>query len=168
MIPWESTARVMRAVARVAGGLAVLVLSFWLTLMVIDNWPQPAPSELDVAMAADGFTLSDTIIGAVDIIQRDQSGRLQLAGWAFDKELAQPVSVFVLIDAKFQQIAVTNGPRLDVTTALKQSAEQTKNVAFTGQTNQPVDCGPHTVVAVNQKKHLGILASDVMIPRCSL
>ena len=161
-----STASVMRAVARVAGGLGVLALSFWLTLKVIDNWPHQGPSELDVAMAADGFTLSDAVVGAVDIVQRDKSGRLQLAGWAFDKELAQPVSVFVLIDAKFQQIAITNGPRLDVTAALKQPPEQTKNVAFTGQTNQPVDCGPHTVVAVNQKKHLAILGSDIMVPRC--
>jgi hypothetical protein len=49
---------------------------------------------------------------------------------------------------------------------LKQSPEQTKNIAFTGLTNQPVDCGPHTIVAVNQNKHLAILGSDMMVPRC--
>jgi hypothetical protein len=157
----------MRAVLTVLGGLAVLVLSFWLTLKAIDNWPQPAPSDLEVAMAADGFTMSEAIVGSVDVIKRDPSGRLQLAGWAFDKELAQPVSVFVLIGDKLRQIAVTNGPRADVTLSLKQPPEQTKNVAFTGLTNEAVDCGPHTIVAVNQKKHLSILAADVMVPGCT-
>jgi hypothetical protein len=156
----------MKGVATVAGGLAVLVGSFWLTLKIIDG-PQSGTSDLDLAMAADGFTMSDAIIGAVDVIRRDPSGRLQLAGWAFDKELAQPVSVLVLVGAKFQQIAVTNGPRPDVTASLKQSPEQTKNIAFTALTNQPVDCGPHTIVAVNQKKHLSILASALMVPRCA-
>src|SRR5205807_728099 len=122
---------------------------------------------LGLAMAADGFTMSDAVVGAVDLIQRDRSGRLQLAGWAFDKELAQPVSVLVLVGPKFLQIAVTSGPRPDVMTALRESPERTKNVTFTGVTNQPLDCGPHTIVAVNQNKHLSILASDLMVPRCN-
>jgi hypothetical protein len=156
----------MKAVATVAGGLAVLVGSFWLTLKIIDG-PQFANPDFDLAMAADGVTMSDAIVGSVDVIQRDPSGRLQLAGWAFDKELAQPVSVLVLVGGKFQQIAVTNGPRLDVTASLKQSPARTKNIAFTGLTNQPVDCGPHTIVGVNQNKHLSILASNLMVPRCA-
>jgi hypothetical protein len=118
-------------------------------------------------MAADGFSMSDTIIGAVEGIRRDPVGRLELTGWAFDKELAQPVSVFVLIGTKFKQIAVTNGPRLDVTQSVQQSAERTRNVAFTGLTPDPVGCGPHTVVAVNQKKLLSILAYPLMVPRCN-
>jgi hypothetical protein len=155
----------MKAVATVAGGLAVLVVSFWLTLKIIDG-PQFARADIDHAMATDGFTLSDAVVGSVDMIQRDPSGRLHLEGWAFDKELAQPVAVLVLVGGKFQQIAVTSGPRDDVTASLKQSPEQTKNIAFTGLTNQPVDCGPHTIVAVNQNKHLAILGSDMMVPRC--
>ena len=153
----------MRALATVAGGLAILVVSFWLTLKIIDG---PPSSDFDLAMAADGVTLSDAIVGAIDLIERDPSGRLKLAGWAFDKELAQPVSVLVLVGPKFQQVAVTNGSRPDVTASLKQSPEQTKYVAFTGLSDQPVDCGPHTIVAVNRNKHLSILASDVMVPRC--
>jgi len=156
----------MRALAIVAGGLTVLVLSFWLTLKVTDNWPQPGGADLETAMAADGLTMSDAIVGSVDVVQRDPSGRLHLAGWAFDKELAQPVSVRVLVGATLQQIAVTKGPRLDVTAALKQSPQKTENIAFAGLTNRPVDCGPHTVVAVNQQKHLAILASALMVPRC--
>ena len=159
-------ASVMRAVVSVVGGLAVLVLSFWLTLKVIDNWPQPGPSDFDIATAADGFVLSDAVVGSLDVIERDASGRLQVAGWAFDKEQAQPVAVMVLIGSKFQQVAVTNGPRLDVTMSLGVSPERTRNVAFTGLTNQPVDCGPHTIVAVNQNKRMAILGSDVMVPRC--
>ncbi len=154
--------------ATVAGGLAVLVASFWLTLKVIDG-PQygATGADFDLALAADGFTVSDTIIGAIDGVQRDPGGRLQLSGWAFDKELAQPVTVLVLVGARFQQIAVTSGARPDVTASLKQPPEQTRNVAFTGQTSQWVDCGPHTVVAVNQKKHLSVLSSDLMIPHCA-
>ena len=92
----------MKATATVAGGLAVLVVSFWLTLKVIDG-PQSARTDLDPAMAADGFTLSDAVIGSVDVIQRDPSGRRHLEGWAFDKELAQPVSVLVCANPKMSR-----------------------------------------------------------------
>lgn len=160
----------MKAVATVAGGMAILVGSFWLTLKIIDG-PLPTSSDFDTAMAADGFTLSGAVVGSVNVIERDPSGRLQLAGWAFDKELAQPVSVLVLVGAKFQQIAVTNGPRPDVTMSLvmslKESPERTKNVVLTGLTSEPVDCGPHMIVGVNKNKHLSILASDLMVPRCA-
>ena len=71
----------MRTLLTALGGLAVLVLSFWLTLTAIDNWPQPAASDFDVAMAAEGFTMSDTIIGSVDVVERDATGRLQLTGF---------------------------------------------------------------------------------------
>jgi hypothetical protein len=157
----------MKTVTTVLGGLAVLVLFFWLTLKIIDDVPEPTQSDLNLAMAADGLAMSDAIVGAVDVIGRDSSGHLQVEGWAFDKELAQPVSVLVLVGPKFQQIGVTKGARPDVTAALNQSPERTKNVAFKGLTNQPVDCGPHTIVAVNQNKHLAILASDLMVPRCN-
>jgi hypothetical protein len=156
----------MKAVATAAGGLAVLVVSFWLTLKVIDG-PQLGGTDFDLAMAADGFTSSDAVIGLVDTIRRDADGRLQLEGWAFDKELAQPVSVFVLVGTKLQQIAVTNGSRPDVTAALHQSSERTKNVTFTGVTAQPLGCGPHTIVGVNQNKRLSIIASNLMVPRCA-
>jgi hypothetical protein len=157
----------MRAVLTAIGGLAVLVTSFWLTLQAIDHWPPWRASDFDVAMTANGFTMSDTIVGSVEAVRRDQVGRLQLAGWAFDKELAQPVSVLVLVGAKFQQIALTNGTRPDLTQYLQQSAERTKNVVFSGLTSEPVGCGPHTVVAVNQKKLLSILAYPLMVPRCT-
>ncbi|HMF39788.1 MAG TPA: hypothetical protein VKQ32_03785 [Polyangia bacterium] len=157
----------MKTVATVMGGLATLVGSFWLTLKIIDG-PQLGPPDFDLAVAADGFALSsDAVVGAVDVIQRDPTGRLQLEGWAFDKELAQPVTVLLLVGPKFQRVAVTSGPRPDVTAILNHSPEQTRNVAFAGLTGQPVDCGPHTIVAVNQKKHLSILASEVMLPRCT-
>jgi hypothetical protein len=104
------------------------------------------------------------------VIKRDANGRLQLAGWAFDKELAEPVAVLVLVGAKFEQIAITQGPRPDVTMSLemslKQPPERTKNVAFTGLTKQPVDCGPHLIAGVNQRRHLSILAADLMVPGC--
>lgn len=157
----------MRAVVTVAGGLAVLVASFWLTLKIIDSFPSPQQSDLALAMAAKGYTMSDAIVGSVDLIGRDSSGRLQLAGWAFDKETAQPVTVMVLVGPTLQQIAVTNGARPDVTIALKESAERSKNVAFEGTTNGPLDCGPHTVVGVNQVNHLGIVASGLVVPRCT-
>src|SRR5262249_32304653 len=136
----------MRMVANVAGGLVVLVVSFWFTLKIIDSFPPPQQSDLARAMMAKGYTMSNSIVGSIDLIQRDASGRLQLAGWAFDKEMAQPVTVMVLVGAELQKIAVTNGPRPDVTVALRESAERSKNVVFEGTINRPRDCGPHTVV----------------------
>ena len=151
--------------ATVGGGLAVLVASFWLTLKVIDG-PQVGRPDLDLAIATNGFVLSDVVVGSVDDIQRDPSGHLQLRGWAFDKELGRPVAVLLLIGEKFQQIAVTSGPRLDVTASLKRSPEQTKDISFVALTDKPANCGPHTVVAVNQNKHLAIIGTDMIVPRC--
>ncbi len=157
----------MKALATAAGGLAILVGSFWLTLKVIDGPLATSSSDLDTAMASEGYTLSDAIVGSVDVIQHDPTGRLQVAGWAFDKELAEPVRVMVLVGTRFQQIAITKGPRPDVTIALKELPERTKDVAFAGLTSAPADCGPHTIVGVNQKKHLSILAPDLMVSRCA-
>ncbi len=154
----------METLVKVMLGVAVLVVSFWITLLATEK---PPPSDVDIAAAAEGLSKSDAVAGAVDSIQRDPTGRLRLVGWAFDKELAQPVSVRVLIGSKLEQIAITNGPRTDVTQALRETAERTKNVGFSGLTEKPVDCGPFTVVGVNQKKHLSILASDLMVPRCN-
>jgi hypothetical protein len=145
-------------------GVGVLAISFWITLLATEA---PPPSDLDIAAADEGLSKSDAVSGSVDSIERDRAGRLRLIGWAFDKELAQPVSIRVLNGVKFEQIAVTNGARTDVTQALKETAERTKNVTFTGLTQKAADCGPFTIVGVNQKKHLSILASDLMVPRCS-
>jgi hypothetical protein len=157
----------MRVLLTVLGGSVVLVLSFWITLKTIDKWPGARPSELEIAMAPEGITIADTVTGSIDKIEKDPSGRLELAGWAFDNELAEPVSILVLIGTKFDFIATTQGARDDVTLALKRSPEQTKNVVFAGRTTGLIGCSPFTVVAVNRNKHLSVLASDLTAPRCA-
>src|SRR5258708_468692 len=101
----------MRILLNVLGGAAVLVWSFWITLMALDNWPVRRPSDFEIAVEREGLTRSASIIGYIDIVRRDPDGRLALAGWAFDKELGQPVSVRALIGGTFEPVAVTKGPR---------------------------------------------------------
>jgi hypothetical protein len=149
---------------KVMVGIGVLAISFWTVLIATEG---PPPTEVDFAAADAGLRKSDAVAGAVDSFQRDPAGRLQVVGWAFDKELAQPVSVRFLFDGKLEQIAVTNGTRPEVSQALNETAERTKNVAFTGVTRMAVNCGPFTIVGVNQNKHMSILASDLKLPNCS-
>ena len=154
----------MTIIVRAFAGLAVLTLSFVLTLLIIDYTPEP--SAMDLAMAAEGLTAADAVVGYVDLAKRDPAGRLELTGWAFDKELANPVSVQVLVGTKFEPIAITNGAREDVTRALQESPERTKNVAFTGRTDRPVDCGSYTIVGVNHRNHMSILVPSLDLPGC--
>jgi hypothetical protein len=161
----------VRTLRNIVGGLAVVLLSFWLTLLFMDNWSSWTQSDIDVAMQKAGLTYAKTgaIAGYIDKVQRDPGGRLVLTGWAVDKAQGQPVTIFALIDSKFEPVAVTNGPRPDVTKALNMPAEQTKNVAFTGHTPRAVDCNladSITVVGVNQKKQMSTIADEVLIPGC--
>ena len=155
----------MTVLFRALAGLIVLALSFGVTLLIINYWTSPASSDMELAMAAEGITATDAIVGSVDVIKQDPDGRVELSGWAFDKELAEPVRVLVLVGSKLELVAVTNGARDDVTRALHEAPERTKNVAFTGRTERPLDCGTHLVVGVNQSKHMSLLMPMVP-PQC--
>jgi hypothetical protein len=160
----------MRVLLNILGSVAVLVLSFWLTLVAIDNWPAPKPSDFDIAMQREGLTLSasDSIASSVDSVRRLSDGRLVLSGWAVDKASGQPVSIRVLNGDKLDFVAMTKGPRADVTKALRLSPEQTKDVAFSGTSERPISCegdDEFTIVAVDQKKQVSVLSKAAM-PRC--
>ena len=165
----------MRILLIILAGPIVLIGSFWLTLQVIDHWPQRELSGFEIAMDKEGVTMTGqitekgSITGYIDSVERDATGRIALSGWAYDTETSQPVVVAMYLDdAKFERIAITQGARDDVAAALGLSREKTKNVAFNGRTEQPLECGLSSamVVAFNQKRHLSIIAPNLEVPRC--
>jgi len=149
--------------------LAVVAVFFGGTLFILDDWNDLTQSDLQAAMKKSGYTLSDAIVANIDDARRDFQGRLSATGWAVDKELGQPVSIYVVLGQEFVLVATTKGARSDVTNALHLSAEQTKDVAFSGHTERPIDCKvlPHApIVAVNRNKHLLKIVDGLRIPLC--
>jgi len=164
----------MKILLNIMTGLAVLIGSFWLTLQIIDHTPDRAPSDVEIAMQKEGVpitgAISDegSIIGYIDRVERDGTGRVILGGWAYDKETSRPVVVGILLGSQFERVAVTQGARDDVTAALRLSLEKTKDVAFNGRTERPLECAPFEVIvlAYNQNKHASILNPNLQVPRC--
>jgi hypothetical protein len=161
----------VRTLRNIVGGLAIVLLSFGLTLLVLDSWSAWARSDFDVAMKIAGLSHAkpNTIVGYVDKVRRDPDGRLTLTGWAVDKLQGKPVTILALLDSTFEPVAVTHGPRPDVTKALHMSAEKTKNVVFSGRIQRAVDCDMADsvlVVAVNQHKQMATIADEVSVLGC--
>ena len=150
----------LEAVGEAIAWVSAAVLTFWFSLLGTDKGPAPNPSDFQIAIERQGLTRSHSIYGNVDLVRRDPDGRLTLTGWAVDKELAQPLSVFAFVAGHFEPIAITKGPRDDVTRVLRLSTEQARNVVFAGRIEIPVKCGPDSifkVVAIDQRKRLDII-----------
>ena len=140
--------------------IGAAVLALWFGLLGTDKGPAPNPSDFQIAIERQGLTRSHSIHGNIDLVRRDPDGRLTLAGWAADQELGQPLSVFAFVAGNFEPIAITKGPRDDVTRVLRLSTEQARDVVFSGRIERPVNCGPDSifkVVAINHRKQLGII-----------
>jgi hypothetical protein len=159
----------MRILVNVVAGLAVLAASFSIALQAIDGWPIFQQSDYEIAQKEADVRKSELIAGNVDNVERDAEGRLVFSGWAVDLEHPGPLTISVLLGPTFERVATTNGPRDDVTKALRLPEEQAKNVAFSGSTERVVDCGPEsrfTVVAINQRRQHAVIATNVRAPPC--
>ena len=147
-----------------------VVLALWFSLLSTDKGPAPNPTDFQIAIERQGLTRSHSIHGNVDDpVRRGADGRLTLNGWAVDLESGQPLSVFAFVAGNFEPIAITKGPRDDVTRVLRLSTEQAKDVVFAGRIERPVNCGPDSIfkiVAINQRKQFGIIYR-VRNPGCS-
>jgi hypothetical protein len=159
----------MRTVLYVLVGLCVVAASFGATLYAIDHWAEVTGSQLEIAMKKSGYTMTDKILVSLDSVKRDFGGQLAVSGWAVDKEQGQPVSIYVLVDGKFDLIATANAPRADIASSLHLTPEQSRHVAFDGHSQKAFDCKllEHApVVAVNQAKHLVKVADGLRVPLC--
>lgn len=152
--------------------MAIVVLSFGAALGVmnlIDYWRAQNVSQFERALTDAGLTFSESITGGIDTMRRNYIRQLVLEGWAYDRELGQPLSVLIFLNGKLEQIAITKGARAAVTKALGLSPEQTKDVVFSGRTELAIDCtvtSEFTIIAVSQGKKFAVLGRHLPIPGC--
>jgi hypothetical protein len=101
---------------KIVGALAVVVLSFSITLYILKSWSRSSAdqvaarlaslnvselSALEPAAANAGLAKSDTIRGWMGHISREADGRLQVSGWATDGAGdGRPIAVFALLNGK--------------------------------------------------------------------
>jgi hypothetical protein len=162
----------MRIWSKLFGAVAIVALSFVYTsgaMEFIDFLRGKDKSEFSRALTGAGLMGTASITGHVDSVRRGLDRRLVLTGWAYDKELGKPVSIFVFLNGKFEQVAISKGARPDVTAALGLPSQRTKDVAFSGQTEQAIDCrvsSDFSVIAVNQNKKYSALGYVYRIPGC--
>jgi len=158
-----------RALFTAVGGTIICAGSFFGTLSIIDYLSSRSqPVSLEVAEAIDNvgglkttliyddaslrraadsakLKTSESLKGALDVIERLPDGNVRLAGWATDIR-GDGTPVRILAFAKGQQVleAETNGERPDVTNALRLEPALAKNVRF----DLKAACNPREALVV--------------------
>src|ERR1043166_6660423 len=115
---------------KIVGALAVVVLSFSITLYILKSWSGSSAdqvalrlarlnvsdlSALEPAAANAGLAKSDAIRGWMERISREADGRLQVSGWATDGAGdGRPIAVFALLNGKVLLRMDAKGSRDDI------------------------------------------------------
>ncbi|MGA7449827.1 MAG: hypothetical protein WBW73_00620 [Rhodoplanes sp.] len=112
---------------------------------------------------------AQSMIGAVDLLQRLPDGRLRLVGWVVDKdEREQPVSVFAIIPTKVVLATRTGKKRDDVASLLK--VPNGVPAGFDDVFQYQFDCKDNEqvpfVVAVNQKRQFSVISPAFPVRGC--
>lgn len=153
---------------RIAGGITILVISFFGTLWIIDNVMQKpaetidriaASNEREFTQAAErlGYRKSVRITGAPNGLSRVTGGRLKTTGWATNLDGdGTPLTVLGFAAGHSVMRVKTAGARQDVTEYLKlpPSSPVTRNVGFEGL---PTECEvgqPLIYIAVQEESKL--------------
>jgi hypothetical protein len=115
------------------------------------------------------WSVSPSIIGKIDLLQRLPDGRLQLAGWALDKSKAEPLSVFLIIPTEAVLVTRTGKRRDDVWTALRLSKDfQSPGVddVFSFKYNCKFNDLNPLVIAVNQNRQFSVIKPWIQVKGC--
>lgn len=190
-VPQEPTSRILLFVIRaiVACSALALIFIFAYTLFDMLNIGKPSvdtrnkaieqvvatfsnePSSEFLKDMSRTFTPSKTIMGKVDDLQRDPSGRIRMRGWMLDrKELGQQVFVFLIVPRKAVLMSVTGKPRLDVPKALALAIEA-GNAGFDDTFDFNFNCAdnndnPPYIVALNRENEFYLVAPSIRVSGC--
>jgi hypothetical protein len=147
-------------------GLVVLVGAFFianwiLSINELPDWKFTNDESLAAAAKAAGFQPSADVIGSVDNISRIEPGKVRVTGWAADLSGdGAPISLMVFVNGHGAAFSSTDGPRPDVTTAIKTNpkatSDATKNTAFVSNFSCAAD-DKIVVVAITKAKGYGPL-----------
>ena len=140
-------------------GASVLILSFTITLWLIEPAVPPVPpvdkinslaaaavfdeGALSAAARTAGLIYSSYVMGSVDVLSRVDANHVGISGWAVETIAATtargaPITVMAFGGGRRIFSVETKGERSDVTSALKLTEETAENVAFAGR----LECSP--------------------------
>jgi len=169
-------------ILRAIGALAIVVVSFWITLKVLREWDAEDPTapfvKMDVQTQATfertapsaGFTKSSTIVGYIDVARRQPTGVIEVAGWAVDRNATgNPVYLYIIVNGRPILRAAAKGPRNDVAGSLKLAPDLAANVAVAGTSTIKISCDLEKsamAVVLNQNKQYSIINGNLPISGC--
>jgi hypothetical protein len=174
----------MTAVLKITVALAIVAISFWATLAVLDYWKERPANALvrierlnlrdttafERAAPDIGLKKSDDMIGWVNLVQHETDGRLTVRGWAADRDgTGDPITVIVLAKGKVLLKITPSGPRDDVTKVWGFSADVAQNVDVKGTSTNPIACTEiedPLVFSLNLKGEYGILGGGFPLQGC--
>jgi hypothetical protein len=157
----------------ISGGLIVLLVSFFVTLRVLDHWDKPpdpvtlfkgvdahTPVTFEKSASIAGFKKSNSLVGLVDSARLTPSGDLEVSGWAVDSNASgNPVYLYIFWNGRAVFAAEANGSRPDVTLAMRLSTAAAANVIIKGTSKKIVCDTRHSAmgIVVNQNYEFTII-----------
>jgi hypothetical protein len=156
----------MRIVGYVLGGIIILVGSFLITSWILStndpqNWKFTDDASLATAAAAAGYQSSADIIGYVDGVTRIDAGKFTINGWAADiSGDGAPIALTVFANGRGIASFRTDGPRPDVTAAIKTNPKANAGAAKSTQYISTLSCRSGdklVVIATTASKRYGLL-----------
>jgi len=174
----------MTVALKIVGSLAIVAISFWATLAVLNYWQeQPANTlarleRLNLRDAAAferaapdiGLKKSDNMIGWVEGVLHEKDSRLTVRGWAADRAgTGDPITVIVLGKGKVLLTIVPSGPRDELTKTWGFSPAVARNVDVKGTSTNPIACTEiedPLVISLNQKGEYGIMGGGFPLLGC--
>jgi len=145
---------------KIIGAVAVIMLSFFITLYVLKSWSRSSADQvaaglarlnvsdlpaLEPAAAHAGLPTSDAIRGWMEHMSREADGRLKISGWATDGAGdGRPIAVFVLLNGGVLLRMDAKGSRDDIKAHLPRLGfprhEVAREVLVQGISEQTVSC----------------------------
>ena len=125
----------MQRIGFMLGGLVVLVGSFLITNWILSkndglNWKFTNEATLAAAATAAGFHQSKDFNGHVDMLVRADNRDVRVGGWAADiSGNGSPIALNVFVNGRNITTFYTNGPRPDISGAIKANPKANPNSA---------------------------------------
>ena len=166
----------------IPGGLIVMLVSFFVTLKILDYWDRvpdavrlfkgvdlQSPATFEKTAINAGLKKSNSLAGIIESARLTPSGNLDVSGWSVDyNPSGNPVYLYIFWNGRAVFESKAKGPRPDVTLALRLSAAAAANVIIKGTSAKIMCDARHSAMAVivNQKYEFTII-SDLTISGCN-
>lgn len=171
----------MKLIILILGGLIAVLVSFFVTLKVLDDWdrvPDPTmlfkgvdaqtPATFERTASIAGLKKSRSLAGLVESARLTPGGNLEVSGWAVDYNVAgNPVYLYIFWNGRVVFGSEAKGSRSDVTEIMRMSPAGAANVIIKGTSANVACAAGHAAmgIIVNQKYEFAIIP-DLAISGC--